>query len=63
MPRTTRLRQLFLAPGFRDFAPRSPGSAVSMTVCGEAGWRERKGGREGRGREGEGDRDATSFLL
>lgn len=50
MPRTTRLRQLFLAPGFRDFAPRSPGSAVSMTVCGEAGWRE-KGG-EGRGEGG-----------
>lgn len=47
MPRTTRLRQLFLAPGFRDFAPRSLGSAVSMTVCGEAGWRERKRGKGG----------------
>lgn len=65
MLRKTRRRKLFLAPGFRDFSPRSLGSAVSMTVCGEAGWRERKGG-EGRGeggREGEGNRDATSLLL
>lgn len=54
-----------MAPGFRDFSPWSLGSAVSMTVCGEAGWRERKGG-EGRGeggREGEGNRDATSLFL